>query len=113
MALNSQRLGEAYTSLTTWLSKFKIPYIPCNAGLYVFAKIAPNAQSWEEESDTIIKLKTAGVLVSAGKSYHVPEVEKGWARIGFALEKSALEEALQRMASVFTNWSPPSETAKG
>lgn len=43
--LNSERLARAYTTLTGFLKKFKIPCIPCNASLYVFAKMAPEAQT--------------------------------------------------------------------
>ena len=48
------------------------------------------------------KLKDVGVLVSPGRGYHVPETNKGWMRVGFAVEKPRLEEALRRMATVFS-----------
>ncbi|MCJ1380194.1 hypothetical protein MMC17_003297 [Xylographa soralifera] len=97
LALNSDRLAEAYRSLTTVLRKHNVPYLPAYAGLYVFAKIAPDAESWDDESRAVEKFKEAGVLVSPGKGYHGPEGEKGWARIGFAVEKPKLEEALRRI----------------
>jgi aspartate/methionine/tyrosine aminotransferase len=99
--LNAQRLGEAYSTLTSFFKELNIPYVPCNAGLYIFAKIAPNAETWEDESAVVTKLKDAGVLVSAGKAYHGPEGEKGWARVGFAVESSELDEAIERMRKVF------------
>ena len=79
----------------------KIPYIPSNAGLYVFAKIAPEAQEWEDEQLMLRRLKDVGVVVSAGRGYHVGETEKGWARVGFAVESDRLQEALTRMSWVF------------
>lgn len=97
LALNSDRLTEAYRSLTAMLRKHNIHYLPAYAGLYVFAKIAPDAGSWDDESKAVQKFKEAGVLVSSGKGYHGPESEKGWARIGFATEKPKLVEALRRI----------------
>lgn len=102
ISLNKARLARAYSILTTFLSEHNIPYIPCNAGLYVFAKIAPKARTWEDESAVISKIKDAGVLVSSGRAYHGPESEKGWARVGFAVESDQLEEAIRRMRTVFT-----------
>lgn len=101
MKLNSRRLAEAYRSLTTLFKDCGIPYIPCNAGLYVFARIAPEANTWEEEDEVVTELKQVGVLVSSGKAYHGPESEKGWARVGFAVEPSELKEAIRRMRGVF------------
>lgn len=100
---NSHRLAVAYGALTGFFREQGIPYFPCNAGLYVFARLAPNASTWEDEAAVIQKLKEAGVLVSAGRAYHVPETEKGWARVGFALEPSVLEEAIRRMKTIFTS----------
>lgn len=98
--LNSQRLSAAYTTLTSFLKGQNIPYIPCNAGLYVFARIAGFAKTWEDEDVMVQKLKEAGVLVSSGKAYHVPETEKGWMRVGFAIEELDLREAIRRMENV-------------
>ncbi|KAK2874943.1 hypothetical protein FQN49_001917 [Arthroderma sp. PD_2] len=97
---NSQRLSEAYTVITDFLKRQNITYIPVNSAPYVLARLVPNAQSWEEESTFIGRLKQAGVVVSSGKAYHVNEEEKGWCRMTFALERSNLEEAIKRMESV-------------
>jgi gliotoxin/aspirochlorine biosynthesis aminotransferase len=97
LKLNSQRLGEAYASLTQLLRKYHVPYIPACQGLYVLAKIVPAAADWQEEAAAIAKFKDAGVLISSGKSFHGPDSEKGWARIGFAVEAEMMKEALQRI----------------
>ena len=102
IALNSARLGKAYTALTEVLRRHNVPYIPGNAGIYVFAKIARNATSWEDEAAAVQRFREGGVLVSSGKGYHGPESEKGWARIGFAVEESAMTEALKRIDSVLS-----------
>ncbi|GAW14670.1 hypothetical protein ANO14919_040730 [Xylariales sp. No.14919] len=97
--LSSGRLAEAYKSLTDWLKQRGIPYIPANMGCFVFARIAPNAHSWEDEAAFIQAWKNAGVSVSPGRGYHVPENAKGWARINFALKPDDLAEALRRLNS--------------
>ncbi|KAJ3577056.1 hypothetical protein NPX13_g3504 [Xylaria arbuscula] len=99
-ALSSQRLAGAYICITEWLRQHNIPFIPANMGCFVFARVAPNANTWEDEANIIQAWKTAGVSVSPGKSYHVPENAKGWARINFALAPMDLAEALRRLNSV-------------
>ncbi|KAI0902708.1 1-aminocyclopropane-1-carboxylate synthase 7 [Ustulina deusta] len=98
-SLNSTRLAEAYETLTVWLKDHGIPYLPVTAGCFVFARVAPNAQTWEDETALIEKWKRAGVSVSPGRSYHLPETVKGWARINFALPPTVLSEALRRLTS--------------
>lgn len=100
IALNSQRLAHAYETLTAFLRDQGIPYHPCNAGLYIYVKIAPRATTWEEEAEVVSKLKSEGVLVSSGRAYHGPESEKGWARVGFAVQEHQLQEAIRRMGRV-------------
>lgn len=100
ISLNSRRLSEAYSSLTHFFREHGIPYMPCNAGLYLIARLAPHAKTWDDEAEMVRKLKEAGVVVSGGRAYHGPESEKGWMRVGFAVEPSELDEAIQRMRSV-------------
>ncbi|ROW17439.1 hypothetical protein VPNG_00941 [Cytospora leucostoma] len=106
IALNSERLSAAYTLLTTFFREIGIPYVPCNAGLFVFARLAPKAVTWEDEAATASKLREAGVLVSEGRAYHGPEGEKGWMRVGFAVEEGQLREAVRRMRGVLSVGKP-------
>jgi hypothetical protein len=46
-------------------------------------------------------MREKGVLVNGGKAYHGPESEKGWARIGFAIQQEQLEKAIEIMDKVF------------
>jgi aspartate/methionine/tyrosine aminotransferase len=94
-------LAAAYLAMTGFLDSYAIPYVPANAGLYVFAKLAPDARTWEDEIEMVEHLKSAGVVVSPGKAYHVPESQKGWARVLFALEEEQLGEAIRRMKTVY------------
>lgn len=100
VALNSARLAEAYKLITCVFKRHGIRYFPCNAGTFVLARLAPNAQSWDDEAAVVQKLEQAGVLVGSGRRYHVHD--KGWARVCFAVERAVLEEALRRMETVFT-----------
>lgn len=95
--LNTARLGEAYKLMTSLFKRHGIEYIPANAGLFILAKLAPNAKTWDDEARMVKTLKEAGVLVSPGKVYHVDEKEKGWARLIFAVDPSMLKEALRRL----------------
>ncbi|PGH11892.1 hypothetical protein AJ79_04584 [Helicocarpus griseus UAMH5409] len=97
VALNSARLAESYIFITSFFIRYQIEYIPVNAGLNIFARLDPEAKTWEDESALITKLKDAGVLVKGGGSYHGIQMEKGWVRISFALEEHRLREALCRI----------------
>jgi len=94
---NALRLAEAYESITSLLKRLGIKYVPVSHGPFVFAKIVPGAVTWEEESRAVACCKEAGVVISAGKGYHIIEEEKGWARLTFAFKKDQLNEALRRI----------------
>jgi aspartate/methionine/tyrosine aminotransferase len=98
--INSKRLSISYGLLTDFFKARDIPYFPCTAGLYVHAKLARGASSWEEETIMVQALKDAGVIVSSGRAYHGPEEEKGWARVGFSVEVTTLQEAISRMSQI-------------
>ncbi|KAI1647341.1 putative ACC synthase [Daldinia loculata] len=100
LALNSQRLADAYAKVTSMLKRRGIQYIPGNMGPFLFARLAPYASKDDEEAEFVIGCKAAGVNISPGRGYHVPEGEKGWARINFALQEDQLAEGLQRLAAV-------------
>lgn len=102
IAENSKRLRVAYETLTNFFKKYGIPYYSANSGLCVFARLTV-AKTWEAEADMVNKIKAGGVLVSAGKAYHGPEEQKGWARVLYAVEPEVLAEAIRRMETVFCN----------
>lgn len=86
--------------ITRFLIQHEIDFIPVTAGLYIFAHLDPHAQSWEDEAALIAKIRDAGVLVSAGRAYHVVEDEKGWARITFAVDPAELRKGLEALGNV-------------
>lgn len=92
-----ETLSRNYNILTTLCSRNKIRYIPAYAGLFMLAKLAPHAQTWEDEAAMVQKAKDAGVSISPGYSYHIVESERGWARVTFAVEPSVFDEALRRL----------------
>lgn len=97
LQLNRQRLREAYVVITDFLKKHSIPYVPAYAAPFIFARLAPAAQTVDDESAMVARFKEAGVIVSSGQSYHVTKDEKGWARLTFALKRDRLDEAIERM----------------
>ena len=44
-------------------------------------------------------MEEADVLIGAGRRYHLDQ--KGWARVSFAVDRTIMEEAIQRMERVF------------
>jgi histidinol-phosphate/aromatic aminotransferase/cobyric acid decarboxylase-like protein len=77
LQLNSERLLEAYTRITLFLRKHGFVYIPANIGPFLFARLVPNAEGWEDEFDVVSACKAAGIIISAGRSYHVNKNQKG------------------------------------
>jgi aspartate/methionine/tyrosine aminotransferase len=97
MLLNSQRLAEAYSQVTTWLTKHGFSFIPATAGVYLLARLAPHATSWDQEAEVLAEIKAAGVILAPGRSFHLRTSQKGWFRIIIAVKPHVLEEALGRM----------------
>ncbi|KAM5458408.1 hypothetical protein MaudCBS49596_000321 [Microsporum audouinii] len=98
IALNSAGLAECYMLITSFFVRHGIKYIPVNAGLSIFARLAPNARSRDDEAEFVQLLKNAGVMVNnAGGSFHKTFKEKGWVRISFSVEPHQLHEALGRI----------------
>ena len=83
--------------LTEGLTRLKIRYFSANAGLFVLAKLAPHAQSWEDERTALEKLAKAGLFVMAGQRLGGLDKEIGWMRITFASPPNIIEEALKRI----------------
>lgn len=77
-------------------------YIPANAGIFVFARLCKQALTWNDEAALVQKCKEFGVLISAGRSYHRLETEKGWVRVTFAVEPNVLQKALGILARVLS-----------
>ncbi|KAF5871647.1 putative 1-aminocyclopropane-1-carboxylate synthase protein [Botrytis fragariae] len=94
----SQRLSNSYTQMIALFKKYDIKYFPCNAGLFILARIVPEG-TWEKELGMVDSFKRNGVLIGPGKRYHV--LEPAWTRISFAMEPEVLNLAIERMDKVF------------
>ncbi|KAK2743525.1 hypothetical protein FQN57_004822 [Myotisia sp. PD_48] len=97
ISLNSARLAESYMLITSFFVRHGIKYIPVNAGLNIFARLAPWARTWEDEDEMVRKIRDVGITVCAGGNYHRMPKEKGWARLSFSVGHEVLLEALQRI----------------
>ncbi|OJD20832.1 hypothetical protein ACJ73_07834 [Blastomyces percursus] len=100
VALNSARLAEAYIHITSFFIQHRIQYVPVCAGLNIFARLAPNATTQEEECALVQKLRNVGVIVRGGASCYGLKLEKGWVHMTFSIEQHRLQEALRRLKTV-------------
>ncbi|KAK4182314.1 pyridoxal phosphate-dependent transferase [Podospora australis] len=99
--MNRKRLQKAYKTTSFWLRRHQIDICEeGTAGIYVLARLCPNARTWTQESELCARLKAAGVLVAPGRQFHFRESHKGWFRIIIAVEEGVLLEALRRMEIV-------------
>ncbi|KAK7701280.1 hypothetical protein SLS64_010323 [Diaporthe eres] len=96
-ALNSERLSQAYRTVTSVLKRHNILYVQANIGPFILVRLLSDAQTWEEEAEVVQACRLAGVVISGGRSFHVPENEKGWARLNFAIPPDKLDEGIRRV----------------
>ena len=92
------RLSSNYRTLTARLRDLGIKYIPCRSGFGLYARLAPNAETWDEEAAMVRKIREHGAAVQAGKTTSGGvDGGKGWARISFAITEEMLREGLARI----------------
>ena len=103
LRLSSERLAAAYASLVSFFESAGIVYYQCNSTTFVMAKLAPLAETWEDESSAFLQYRQAGVLLASGCSYHMGENHKGWMRICFAVDEARLATAIDRIGKVYGN----------
>ena len=92
---NTQRLGESYALVASMFKRWKIPYVCSTAGSFVFARLA--VIGGESEEELTKALRERGVLIIAGKDFHLGEEERGWVRINYAVGIERLREGLRRI----------------
>ncbi|KAI9647508.1 hypothetical protein NHQ30_003893 [Ciborinia camelliae] len=91
------QLTRNYGWLTKALDKWGIEYIPTHAGFHIFAKLAKNAQNWDDEAAVVKQLFDAGVLVIPGKNFGGIDGEVGWIRLSFSIHEKELLDGLWRI----------------
>ncbi|KAL4863834.1 hypothetical protein BDV12DRAFT_206151 [Aspergillus spectabilis] len=92
---NRTTLTQTAAIVSDFLSFHSIPFVPPDAGLYIWAKLASKAKCWHEEDEANDALEQAGVSVAAGRGYYASE--PGWFRITFAVPVKVLLEGLRRV----------------
>ncbi|KAF7617894.1 hypothetical protein AFLA_006804 [Aspergillus flavus NRRL3357] len=95
LTLSATRLAKAYSTLTTAFKATGIEYFPSYATVFVLARLAPNATAWDEEMLALRAYMQAGVAVVPGRAYHMPEGQKGWMQVTFAVFHEDLLEGIR------------------
>ncbi|KAE8320030.1 pyridoxal phosphate-dependent transferase [Aspergillus transmontanensis] len=102
LTLSATRLAGAYTTLTTAFKATGIEYFPSYATVFVLARLAPTATTWDEEMLALRAYMQAGVAVVPGRAYHMPEGQKGWMRVTFAVSNEDLLEGIRRINRAYS-----------
>lgn len=89
-----KELMEAYESTRIFLEKGGMEYIPVAYGMFVFARLG-RISNFDAEKGLLRCLKSRGVSVSSGSSYHFQE--PGWFRICYGVPSNQLQEGLRRI----------------
>ncbi|QRD85572.1 1-aminocyclopropane-1-carboxylate synthase [Aspergillus flavus] len=100
LTLSATRLAKAYSTLTTAFKATGIEYFPSYATVFVLARLAPNATAWDEEMLALRAYMQAGVAVVPGRAYHMPEGQKGWMQVTFAVFHEDLLEGIRTIKRV-------------
>ncbi|KAI9149053.1 putative aminotransferase tcpI [Paramyrothecium foliicola] len=91
---SSEKLGEAYKLISSFLDSKGIEYIPAGYGMFVFARLHKVANV-DEERELYRSFQSKGVSLSTGTSYHFNE--PGWFRICYGVPLAQLQEGLRRI----------------
>ncbi|KAF2187328.1 PLP-dependent transferase [Zopfia rhizophila CBS 207.26] len=97
IALNSERLTESYRLLAEAFEKWNIEFIPPTEGLFLFAKLAKDVKTVEEETSFFSRLTGHGIRVSPGRLYNGLHTELGWARMKFSVPADVMAAALAKL----------------
>jgi aspartate/methionine/tyrosine aminotransferase len=94
------RLITNFSLLTSSFEKWNIKYLPTTAGFHVFAKLVPDAKTWEDEKEVVDRLLQGGVFVVAGRGFGGVNGEIGWIRVAFSVEEEDLREGLRMIGII-------------
>ena len=106
IALNTKRLTHGYDILTSALREWGVDFIPVSAGFLVFAKLAKNSTTLNEEENFVRKLRENGVLVAPGRLAGEFKGTMGWVRIQFSVPEETLRNGLDRIGKTLRSDSP-------
>jgi aspartate/methionine/tyrosine aminotransferase len=97
---NRRQLAEARRCVESFCRRRQIDYIRADAGMFVFARLLPQASAVEEETVFQKRLRMHGVSLTSGSACRCSE--RGWFRICFAVKPATLRKALRRIATAVT-----------
>ncbi|KAF2112763.1 pyridoxal phosphate-dependent transferase [Lophiotrema nucula] len=99
LALNSERLTDSYLLLVDALRQWDVKFVEPTHGILLFAKLAKNARTAEEEQDFFDRLAVHGVRVGPGRLYNGVELDYGWARIQFSVSLNTMRMAIAQIST--------------
>ncbi|KAF2728218.1 PLP-dependent transferase [Polyplosphaeria fusca] len=99
LKLGSERLTASCRLLLDALQQWNVTFVQPTHGILVFAKLAKNVKSAEEEKTFFQRLAAHGVAVSPGQFYNGVELDYGWARIRFAVSLNDMRMAIAKMST--------------
>ena len=99
LTTNQRRLSEAYSRVVTLLSDSKIPYLPAQAGHYIWIDLREYVSgNRNQEHELFRKILQNGVYIALGDAFH--SEEPGWFSLTFAVEGEMLRTAVSRIVEV-------------
>ncbi|KAK0739372.1 aminotransferase GliI [Apiosordaria backusii] len=87
-------LTDAYETVSRFLSDLKVPFVPAECGMFVFARLCDD-ETPESETQFRGLLKKHGLVLAAGTDYHL--ARHGWFRICYGCPEEKLREGLERL----------------
>jgi len=103
LTTNQRRLSEAYSRAITLLSDAKIPYLPAQAGHYIWIDLREYVSgSRNQEHELFRKILQNGVYIALGDAFH--SEEPGWFSLTFAVEGEMLRTAVSRIVEVLVKF---------
>lgn len=100
MAVNRKRLAAQYTLCTDFFRHHSIPYIPSNAGIFIWVDLRNYLEyqsehtALEKERGLSRKFMNGGLHLASSESFFGETF--GWFRITFSLETNILQVGLNR-----------------
>jgi len=95
-----ERLENQYSRCANFLKAHSIPYIPSNAGWFIWADLSKYSAfergntPLEQERSLTCRLFGEGIYLIPSETFHGED--PGWFRISFAVDKHTLEMGLAR-----------------
>lgn len=96
---NNKRLYESYAYMTDALDRHNIEYIDADSGFFLYIDL----RDYGVKEDILwMKLIRSGLYIAPSEAFMSEdnEIERGWYRVCFAVEKYEMDESLKRLFTV-------------